>query len=104
MAAGATGEFEDTTHTDTLAPGDEICFRTLTTGGTLTVAIMSVVFDTPDDKSLSKFIISTSNIPTANATFYNPIGGCRSGTTTNEANVENTLKKAGIAKNAFACR
>ena len=103
IAAGATGEFEYSGATDTVAPDDEICFRTLTgAGGTLTVAIMSVIFDTPDDKSISKLIIATATLSTPSALLYNPIGGNRSGASGTESNAENTIKKAGTAKNAFA--
>lgn len=45
IAAGATGDFEDTTNTDSIAVDDYLAFQTICgSGGSLTVSIISAIF------------------------------------------------------------
>ena len=100
IGIGATGVFEDTTHTVSVADGDELCYRTLNPGaGTFTMSICSVVFDATTNCA-ARHVMEGYAI-TTNATLYIPISGDRSGTTGTESAVETTIKKAGTAKNGF---
>ena len=45
IGAGATGVFEDTAHTVTVAAGDKLCYKTISGGtGTMTIGVFSTVF------------------------------------------------------------
>ena len=64
------------------------------------MAMISVLFDATSNcvSKLSGYAFSHS---AASVTNYMPVTGTRLGTTTTEANAENTIKKDGTAKNAY---
>ena len=103
IGAGATGVFEDTTHTDTVAAGDELCYQTVTgAGGTLTLAIVSVVFNPTSSTIYStRYTSEGYSIADSSTTAYLQIAGDRSVPGVTEDESESTLKVAGTAKNAF---
>lgn len=101
IGIGATGVFEDTTHTVSVADGDELCYKNLNPGaGTYTMSVLSVVFDATTGCE-ARHTVEGYSITTASSTLYIQISGDRSGTTGTESNVETTLKKPVTAKNGF---
>lgn len=100
IGAAATGVFEDTSNTVTVAAGDELCYKTVSGGtGTITFSIMSVVFDATTN-CVSKMAMEGYGVSAASTTHFIHISGDRSGTTATESGQESTIKEAGTAKNA----
>jgi hypothetical protein len=103
ISAGFVGVVEDTTHTDTVAAGDEVVYRVVPgAGGAITIGIISIIFDPTDTSICSTKQVQHGYAPVASsATQYANISGRLSGITSVEANTEATIRKAGILKNAF---
>ena len=101
IGAGATGVFEDSTNSDTVAAGDEYSYRSVTgAGGTLTISAISTIFNATTN-CVSKLVMQGYAIISAGSTFYTPISGARSLTNSTESIVQNLMKIAGTAKNGF---
>ena len=100
IGATLTGTFEDTTHTDTVAAGNDLCIQYVATGttGTLTFSLISLVFNATTN-TVSKLVAEGYTISTASITHYLPTSGDRSGVTTSEGACQNQIKKAGTVKN-----
>jgi hypothetical protein len=100
IPAGQIGYFEDTVNVDTVAPGDKFCYQSTTGGatGSMTYTIMSCVFDATTNY-VTKLNCDGQGLATASTTFFFPVSGQVSGTTTSEANVQHKVKKAGTLKN-----
>ena len=101
IGAAATGVFEDSTNTVTVAAGDKLAFQSVSGGtGTFTMALISVIFDA-DTNCVSKFAGYGYSHTAASVTNYLSISGSRSVAATIEVNTQNTVKKAGTLKNAY---
>jgi hypothetical protein len=103
IGAGVTGVVEDTGHSDTIADGDEVVYRCVTgAGGSITYALISMVFaPTTAADCVSKQVNHGYSPAAASATQFANVSGRLSGITSSEVNTESSVKKAGIAKNAF---
>lgn len=105
IGIGATGIFEDTTHTDTVAAGDLLAYQTITPGaGATTFGIMSNVFDATTNTvtRLSITALGTSAgvaYATASQTTYNQLAGELASNVTAELSGQTTFRKAGTLKN-----
>lgn len=101
ITAGTNAVFEDTSNSVSVAAGDKLCWKSISGGtGTLTFAIISAIYDSTTNCT-ARYVTEGYGVATASATQFLPVCGNRSGTTTSEANVENTIKTAGSVKNAF---
>jgi hypothetical protein len=90
---------EDTSDTVTVAAGDKLCIQTVSGGtGTFTMTMVSCIWDATTNTTV-RYVAKGYGLATASATQFLPIAGDRSGTTTSEPNVENTIKTAGTIKN-----
>jgi len=95
--SSAIGDFEDTTHTDTIAAADKICLKTHpgAASGTYQFAVISLVFaattDTVTKLGTDRFTFATAST----STFANLHGGAAS---TTEANHKCRMRKAGSLK------
>lgn len=97
ISANGTGFFEDTTNTDTIAAGDQICFM-LTHGaatGTITPTMVSFIF-TPTNGSITytKFGNNTQASHNASVIFHDVMSGIIQNSNTTIGNVQ---WKPGIA-------
>lgn len=100
VGSGATGEFEDTTNTDTSTAGDKWVYQVIagSTGTTLTASIFSCLFEATTNtvSKLTTFAPST----TSTVTLYSGLSGVSS-TETVEANVKNRVRSNGTLKNMY---
>ena len=95
IGAGITGVFQDASNTTTVEAGDELDYQTVSGGtGTIVFALMSVLFDATTN-CVSRLIAQGYSSVVSGTTHYLYVAGNRSGATTAEANVENTIKVAG---------
>lgn len=77
VSAGSTGEFRDTTNTDSVVAGDEINYQGITgTGTSLSIRAMSVLFD-PNGGSINTLNSSRAaqNLSVASTAYYYNLGG-----------------------------
>ncbi len=99
ITALTAGEYEDTTHTDTVAAGDKVNVSTVpgAVTGTLGVQIISVIFaattNTATKLASSDFAYASASTSTFTALQASP------GVTTTEANCKCRMRKAGSFKN-----
>ena len=100
IPATATGIFEDTTNTVTVAAADELDYQIISANGVLTVPIISVIFDATTNCVTQNITQGVDNLTTASLTNYHPIAGNRSGSNATENNVEQSMRIAGNAKNS----
>jgi hypothetical protein len=106
ITSSTTGDFEDTTHTDSIAAGDLVCAQVVTgAGGTTFSNMLFTALFTPNVRSqtLSKFIASNStsanNVNAASTTFYQPLCGQHMTNNSSETNVPFAVKTNGTLKN-----
>ena len=98
IGAGATGFFEDTTNTDTIASGDEVNYQMVAgTGGAIAFVHAGTVFDATTNRSMI-YVASTLESRSAAATRHASIGGGDE-TSSGEDNAETTMLVAGTARN-----
>lgn len=104
IGSSTTGEFEDTSNTDTISAGDEAngSLTTGATGTTITPSISSFLFDatTNTTSKLGTDGQQDFSQSTASTTWYwahNGVGGA----TTTEVNVKYTCRTAGTMANGF---
>lgn len=103
VGSGASGQFQDTTHTDAVAAGDDWAVNVVAgaTGTRMRVQLMSVLFTaTTTTNSLTKLAAGTSQaFTTSNATNY--LGLCEQfRIDTTEVNHQFKFKTAGTLKNS----
>jgi hypothetical protein len=100
IAASATGTFEDTSNTDTVAAGDKMCYQSTIGGatGTMNYSLLSCIFDASTNY-ISRLACDGSNLTSASTTSYFPLSGQTTGVTSVEANAQHKIKKAGTFKN-----
>jgi hypothetical protein len=101
ITASTTGEFEDTTNSDTLADGDEYNLQ-LTTGAggsQFTLSIMSVLFNATSDTYSRHIAIGSAS--TASTTHFVPLSTSYTATTT-EADAQALMKSSGTMKHLWA--
>lgn len=102
VASGATGNFEDTSHTDRIASGDKTSLKTVPgTTGTFTMTANAFTFDADTDTVTRLVLWDFQTIVAASTTVFNNLGGLTpsSATNTTEANVKCRQRKAGSFKN-----
>lgn len=101
IGSSATGAFEDTTNSDTIAAGDKICFQSVPGAATNTMSIgLYTVFYGVSGTTISR--VGTSgleNYATASTTAYQGLWGRQSAANTTEANVKTRIREAGTFKN-----
>lgn len=98
IGSNATGVFEDTSNTDTIAVGDKIAIQTTpgATVGTMTLSVFSMLFDATTNTVTKYGVQPWNTISTASTTFFQPLSGTAAANTTTEANVKCRQRKAGI--------
>jgi hypothetical protein len=101
IAAGATGVFEDTTHTVTVAAGDKLCYKTISGGtGTMSISIFSCEFEA----TTGTVTRLTNGPPTSgyvldNVTRFAQLVGTLTPNTATESVTKTRVTKAGTYKN-----
>jgi len=99
--SGATGEFEDTSGTDTVAAADKLCLQTVTgAGGSMNLRIVSTTFAATTDTVSVTGIVGPFTTTTASTTWFFPIEGYSGNNTTTETFQKCRMRKAGTFKNA----
>ena len=103
VGASSTGNFRDTTHTDTVASGDKTTLESKPGTGSTGVATLitaSVTFlNTSSTDTITRLITTDFNsAPAASTTYYMHIAGFAASTTT-EASAKCRQRKAGTFKN-----
>lgn len=91
IPAGTTGFFEDTTHSDAIAIGDDVCFGILTGsgGGTIGPRAVTFVFDSPTTNASNAFAATFGGeAKNAVQTLNSCIAGMISNTSASEAQVQ----------------
>jgi len=91
--SAATGWFEDTTHTDSLAAGDTYCFTTTAPSATATVGYAGVKYTSANANTCAINTNLVSNSPAAGATAYFAMGGAKTSAT--EANCQHSMPFGG---------
>jgi len=101
IAAAATGILEDTTNSDSVAVDDIINYdiRNAAGGGTLTTSLMSVEFETTNNKF--QFLGGTNVGLLTSTNIFWPPSGSFSGAASTDANAEQTIDIAGTASNLW---
>jgi len=103
VASSTTGEFIDTTNTDTISSGDLVNLQ-LVAGGTGTSISMSEqgVSFTPSSGAYSFYACVINFNAAASTSYYFALGGTLTTTNTTEANVQVTARCSGTLKNGYA--
>lgn len=100
IAAGLTGAFSDTTHSDSLADGDEYCWGVALSGtgaGTTTISDICAAF-TPSSGTTTQWVSGTNSLTSgASTTLYTSLGGTR-GQVNTEARSQSQIDVAGTAR------
>ena len=103
IGSSATGDFEDTTHTDASAAADTWALKTHpgAATGTYTIEIISILFDATTNTVTIFNNSGTPTFSTASTSFFLPLTGNVAGTngTQTEANCKVRMRKAGTFKN-----
>lgn len=105
IGASSTGEFEDTTNTDTITAGDEVNYQIVTgAGGTVfRIFLISSLF-AASTNTVGRFgAVTLSGIITAaSSNFYQSFSGDTSTSSTlTETNIQHRIKAAATAQNLF---
>lgn len=98
--SAATGWFEDTTHTDSLAAGDTYCFTTTAPSATATVGYAGVKYTSANANTCAINTNLVSNSPAAGATAYFAMGGAKTSAT--EANCQHSMPFGGTVSKLSA--
>jgi hypothetical protein len=102
VGPNATGEFENTVNTVSLAAGDKLGYQTVpgAATGTMTISVFSVLFEATTD-TVTRLASSgtAAGFATASVSRYNLIAGNHTGGGTIEANMKCKIRKAGTGKN-----
>lgn len=100
IGAGLTGDFEDATHTDTIAAGDNMNWQTVSGGtGTMGINHYNVAFASSGTGAYSTFVCGSAlALTTASATRFNGVCGVGAFGST-EANVEFYVRDSFTLKN-----
>ena len=103
IPAGTNGTFTDLIHTVSVAPGDVLSYKSVSGGasGNYRFAIASVIFNPSSGNAVTKTVTQGFALTTASITNFLSISGYQQTLPTIEADAEQTMKKAGTAKNAF---
>lgn len=102
IGSGATGAFEDTSGSDTIAAGDLYCYQAVpagTAGNILGTRHISTLFAASSNTSKRLGGAPNAGISTASQTSYLPVGGGTGSSTTTEATVLMTARVGGVLKN-----
>jgi len=103
ITASTTGEFEDTSNTDTVTAGDKLCTKITTgaTGTNLVFRSISTVFSA-NTNTVKKFaVISGGNSYTGTTNNFSNILGRFVNTNSEDAKIKYKFKQAGTLKNLF---
>lgn len=104
VPAGATGYFEDTTNSDSLAAGDNFnyAFTTGTGAGTISWSTISA-FLTPTGTIMTPLLAASNNatVTFAVGTLFHPFGGSILGTIASEANAYTKYNYSATLSNLF---
>lgn len=102
ITASTTGQFEDTTNSDTVAAGDEVNNQIVTGSGgsTFTLLTCAYVFSATSGTTKKMGTAVLGAVSTASTSFYCGLGGFVS--TTSEAQTQLKLKTSGTFANLFA--
>jgi len=100
IGSSATGNFEDTTHEDTIAAADLISFKTHpgAATGTYTLISISCVFSATTDTVTMLGTETPVNYTVASTTNYIPLYGQCNAVQATEANVKQRMREAGTLK------
>ena len=98
--SAATGWFEDTTHTDSLAAGDTYCFTTTAPSATATVGYAGVKYTSATANTCAINSNIVANSPAAGATAYFAMGGAKTSAT--EANCQHSMPFGGTVSKLSA--
>ena len=103
VGAGATGVFEDTTHSDAVVAADLLAYRTISGGtGTMSMAVLSTIFDpttTTDTVSRITAGPASASFTVDSVTRYNTIVGTISASLATEPALKTRITKPGTMKN-----
>lgn len=103
ITASTTGEFSDTTHTDSIVSGDLVNWQGSFAGSSGTTrydAISGVLEETTGTPALMSSFVG-NNVTFGNGTFFTPIGGALSVFTATEANARYTFRTASVLSNLY---
>ncbi len=103
IGSSTTGEFEDTTNTDTVAAADELNYQAVTLGssGSISFRAFSNLFAATTD-TVTRFVSNNSTALARNSTFYRGLSDSTSGgSATDETFGEFKVGRAGTLKNFF---
>jgi hypothetical protein len=99
IPAGATGVFEDTTHSFSINAGDKVNYKTAaSTTGTISISVMSIIFDATTN-CVSKLVADGYPVATASVSRFTVISGAVSATSTSGTICNNTIRKIATVKN-----
>lgn len=102
VGAGATGSFQDTVNTDTIAAGNDFDFQVVTpnTSGSITVTEANTLFAATSN-SVSDFVARNGTSTGSSVTLFNVISGGAIGLTT-EADSQVKFPTAGTLKHLYS--
>lgn len=101
IPSSTTGDFTDSTNTDSIVPGDLICYAVVAGGAgtSITITNFSSSFSSVTDTAL-RYVSGNSGGETVNgATRFLPLGGTQLSSQATEANVQMKAKTPGTLKN-----
>lgn len=101
IGAGSTGEFEDTSNSDSISAGDQSCFQFVNgTGGTVFFHTIGMMIYVADSNAFTKYGNGVNqNETAASSTYYNTCIGNRSASHTLESSTQVEIQKSITAKN-----
>lgn len=105
IGAAATGEFEDTSNTDTISDGDEVNLQAVIGGTSVPqMRILATLFAASSNTVIRHAAAENFSFSTASTTFYRELGGRGSGSnqTTTEALAQSDFNSAGTLRDGFA--
>ena len=96
VTINATGEFEDTTHTDAVTAGDKWVLKSVAgASGTFSISIISVLFDASTD-TVTKLASADHTTTSASTGALSPLHGSKFGGSTMQVAVAGTFKNAAV--------
>lgn len=104
IGTGATGTFSDTSHTDAVAVGDEVCGEvdwTASSSGTGNMRTASVAWAASGTTTCHNACVGNGTVSTASQTRYEPFAGRMSYSNTTLANAQQTIGHDGTEKNGL---
>ena len=104
ITASTSGEFTDSSGTDTVAATDKFCYQFVpgAATNTLTFYLHSCIFDATTDTVTRTVTMDATSLTTASTTWYAPLTGRVGTATTTETNAKRRMRKSFTLRNVGA--